>query len=246
MKSNEFLYDLLDLIKENKNYPSYQAERRIDIFINLFLIDILKSIYPNSYIKFIAPEFPLKKDNNQSTKLDYLCYRSEGDIKEILFIELKTDADSFDEGQYKTYLDYKKNKTWKDCIENLGRIAASKGMPYSKRNKYFHLISSLIKHDLLKCDENHFNSIEIIMDQERNSNNVNEKKKLKGLFTKQLKLLIKNITLSEDYNIEVIYLAPASIREKVDQVELIAFDELNPDLVSEYPAVWRQLLAILQ
>ena len=36
-----FLEEIFKLLIENKTMPYYQAERRVDIFINLFLAEIL-------------------------------------------------------------------------------------------------------------------------------------------------------------------------------------------------------------
>ena len=64
---------LLQLLESNKRFPHYAAERRIDIFINFFLEDILAAYYKKKVI-FVAPEFPLKhKSNNQTVQVDYLC-----------------------------------------------------------------------------------------------------------------------------------------------------------------------------
>jgi len=147
MQRTDFTNQLLKLISSNKRFPAYQAERRIDIFINFFLEDILKYKLRKDLneieIDDIAPEFPLKKEKgNQSTNMDYLCLlRSDGAINKILFVELKTDTISFSNAQYQTYLNYKNDKTWKDCIDDLSEISNSKGMPFLYRKKYFYLIN---------------------------------------------------------------------------------------------------------
>jgi len=141
-----FLIDLLNLLAENKKFPAYQAERRIDIFINFFLVDILKheigKRQKDFQVAFIAPEFPLKKQgNNQSTNVDYLCVLEDKlGNKKILFVELKTDSSSFDEDQLKTYIKFRDEKTWRNCIEELRDIFLSKGMPFEKRKKYYNLV----------------------------------------------------------------------------------------------------------
>lgn len=110
----EIIQKIFDLIKENKKFPNYHAERRIDIFINYFLERIL-SVYLKTPTEFICPEFPIKKENNnQSTKLDYLCKSGE----EIIFVELKTDEGSFSESQAEIYL----NCDWSTCLINLDKI----------------------------------------------------------------------------------------------------------------------------
>ena len=105
---------IFDLLMANKEFPNYHAERRIDIFINYFVARILTA-YLKTQAEFICPEFPLKKqNNNQSTKLDYLCKTE----REIIFVELKTDTRSFSESQTEIYL----NCNWKKCLTDLDQI----------------------------------------------------------------------------------------------------------------------------
>lgn len=103
MKINE-IFTLLD---KWKNLPSYQLERRVDIFFAIHLEKILE--YKKQVnIDLIIPEFPIRKGDlphhpefnkkpllkpNQSFKIDYLCYASKP-IPRIFFIELKTEMSS--------------------------------------------------------------------------------------------------------------------------------------------------------
>ena len=52
------LEGIFELLLKNKKFPNYQAERRIDIFINYFIERIL-SKYLEKDVKFICPEFPI-------------------------------------------------------------------------------------------------------------------------------------------------------------------------------------------
>jgi hypothetical protein len=126
MKS--FLEKLCERLVMNKDFPYYQAERRIDIFVNLFLEEIYKAKF-NETIEFIAPEFPLKKvkvvsnntiensfSENINTKrpndkcnVDYLYYNKL--TSKIIFVELKTDNNSFNKTQLIRYI----HSNWKDC-----------------------------------------------------------------------------------------------------------------------------------
>lgn len=117
----KFTKEIFTLLSENKNFPAYQAERRIDIFLNIFLEDILKLYDRDATYKFIAPEFPLRKEPSfQSTKIDYLCLKEAKDgKKEILLVELKTDSKSFKEEQLEIY---KLFKIWNDCLKGLVEI----------------------------------------------------------------------------------------------------------------------------
>ena len=119
--------ELLNLLNMNKRFPHYAAERRIDIFINIFLEDILTLHYGET-INFVAPEFPLKHSSNQlSDKLDYLCVFEK--TKQPLFVELKTDPNSLHKKEAQCYK--KQIHDWASCIENLSKIISSPSMRYS-------------------------------------------------------------------------------------------------------------------
>ncbi len=132
--------EVVNLLRVNKEYPSYQAERRVDIFINHFLKRILYEYDKN--IKDLAdpiPEFPLFKKPDpdskrkfDSTKLDYLCYNKE----EILFVELKTDGSSLKTTQAEIYFEHIK---WEKCFKdftNLVADAETKNSKYLPKYKY--------------------------------------------------------------------------------------------------------------
>ncbi len=111
------LEGIFELLLKNKEFPNYHAERRIDIFINYFIERILSS-YLSKDVKFICPEFPIKKEtSNLSTKLDYLCTTND----EIIFVELKTDDSSFKEQQADIYL----NCEWEKCLKDLEAIMSA-------------------------------------------------------------------------------------------------------------------------
>ncbi len=139
--SDKIINEVIALLKKNKEFPNYQAERRIDIFINYFVDRILKS-YLKKETKFICPEFPLKKnDDNRSTNIDYLCKTND----EIIFVELKTDANSLKEKQANIYI----KADWRKCKNKLDDIFNSTKPKY--RAKYQNLISEI---ELLKFDQN--------------------------------------------------------------------------------------------
>jgi hypothetical protein len=130
------LTNILDLLKANKDLPNYQAERRIDIFVNHFLVRILRWYLRNDLVKFVCPEFPLKvKDNrnsktkNLSTKLDYLCMTD----KEIVFVELKTDGGSISGSQLGLYM---QQTDWENCKSNYRELAALKRKKTGHQKKY--------------------------------------------------------------------------------------------------------------
>lgn len=139
--SDKIINEVIALLKRNKELPNYQAERRIDIFINYFVERILSS-YLNKETKFICPEFPLKKSgSNLSTNIDYLCKTAD----EIIFVELKTDANSLKESQAIIYL----QSEWRKCRNELDEIHRSTHAQY--KGKYQNLVSEI---ELHKVDPN--------------------------------------------------------------------------------------------
>ena len=96
MKNIEAVFDLLD---EWREFPSYQLERRADIYFALFLPEIMKQFFHED-IKHedIIPEFPLKNKNRQDfrpLRVDYVVFGS----KFVYFIELKTSMSSWSPAQ---------------------------------------------------------------------------------------------------------------------------------------------------
>ncbi|MBK9415311.1 MAG: hypothetical protein IPN61_18155 [Bacteroidetes bacterium] len=140
----EFLERVFKLLNNNSKFPKYQLERRVDIFINIFLEDILTNYFNDgSKVNYICPEFPFKKDGNrQSTNVDYLCSKESDGNKEIIFVELKTDKRSFDSSQLEIYL---KNKNWNELFENIRKLGETKGY----REKYMLLINQLEENNFL-------------------------------------------------------------------------------------------------
>lgn len=141
-----FIEEIFKLLSDNKGFPYYQAERRIDIFINIFLEEILKQQLNSDSIEYVLPELALKKkENNQSTKVDYLCFDKQKKI--LIFIELKTDKNSFSEKQLDTYLSY---NTWAACQNDINEITDS---PSSKYKPKFEKFKSRLDQKNLRAQE---------------------------------------------------------------------------------------------
>jgi hypothetical protein len=100
--TQSFLEAVFGLLHNNKRFPYYQAERRIDIFINFFIEDIIRQHTMFRDAIYVAAEFPLKKgETDHAAHVDYLMYSKE--YKRALFIELKTDDKSYEEDQIIRY-----------------------------------------------------------------------------------------------------------------------------------------------
>lgn len=87
--------------------PKSQIERAVGPILSMFLDDVLTETFREDQnlsgsLEMISPEFPLKKkDNWQSTNIDWLMYNTER--KQLLFVELKTSDTSTNDNQNSIY-----------------------------------------------------------------------------------------------------------------------------------------------
>ncbi len=109
---------IFKLLSKWYKYPKYQLERRLDIFFSIYLPEILKERGIYIDIDDIFPEFPLKKENNQSTNADYAIFENKDDEVTLYLVELKTEMNSIGISQ----TDYYKKAQKKDLIDILGEI----------------------------------------------------------------------------------------------------------------------------
>lgn len=92
-----------------RHLPSYQLERRADIFFSLYLKEVLEKELDVELFEELIPEFPLRigsyeianEKSNQSKKIDYLAVSK--DHKRVFLVELKTDEASI--GPNEIYLE---------------------------------------------------------------------------------------------------------------------------------------------
>lgn len=138
MKETEFIDELMCHILEGVNIPKVQVERAINPILSLFIESILNKYFENNddysgEYQLISPEFPLKKDNNQSTNIDYLLVNNSKKV--LVFFELKTDVGSLNMEQMNKYLEYKEKISELSAVVlkyDLDKIHhASKGSKYS-------------------------------------------------------------------------------------------------------------------
>lgn len=97
-----FLNTLFDHMDAWRHLPSYQLERRADLFFSLYLTEVLQTKLGLPIAKQLIPEFPIHKgtinekftkfEHNQSFKIDYLAFSANFDT--AILIELKTDDSS--------------------------------------------------------------------------------------------------------------------------------------------------------
>ncbi len=122
MPEPSFLQALLQLLSDNKGYPKYQHERRIDLFLNYFLSGILEATF-DSPIDLVVPEFPLKKTGSkQTTNADYFAFSAKDNL--VFLCEFKTTHRSFDQDQLERY--YKaQSDGWPRILADVEEVAAS-------------------------------------------------------------------------------------------------------------------------
>ena len=142
MKETEFINELMHHIIDGVNIPKVQVERAITPVLSLFIESILNKYFENNDeysgdYKMISPEFPLKKENNQSTNIDYLLVNN---LKKVLvFFELKTDVGSLDMEQMNRYLTYKEKIS--EFSAGILKYDLDKIHNTSKGSKYSYIIS---------------------------------------------------------------------------------------------------------
>jgi len=101
--AEDFLREVFDTLVSNKALPKYQLERRVDIFVSLFLPEILSQLLDGDVL-MVAPELPIKeRKSNRSKNADYLLLDRKA--KRWLLVELKTDSSSVSAKQIQVYRD---------------------------------------------------------------------------------------------------------------------------------------------
>ncbi len=91
--------DLFDRMDAWRCLPSYQLERRADLFFSLYLAEAIEARFGFPVNDRILPEFPVRigaiqpeSGSNQSFKIDYLVLSRDGDT--AVLVELKTEGRS--------------------------------------------------------------------------------------------------------------------------------------------------------
>ena len=121
-----FINQLFDRLDQWRTFPTYQLERRADIFFALYLPQVLEKLYGFQVDK-ILPEFPVrygdvhheKKNWNKSYRIDYVAV--DKNQKKVLLIELKTDKNSLRKTQDE-YLQTAKSLNVPGLMKSFNRI----------------------------------------------------------------------------------------------------------------------------
>lgn len=127
-----------------RHLPSYQLERRADIFFSVYLRGLLQEITGDELEEDILPELPLKRDvvvdidgtSDQSVKVDYALFTK--DRSKVYFVELKTDPGSVNEKQLR-YLRKAKERGFHKIVDGFRSIL----LKTNAHQKYHHLATAL-------------------------------------------------------------------------------------------------------
>lgn len=128
-----------------RHYPSYQLERRADIFFSLYLRGAVEELLGVELEEEMIPELPVKRDliwperpTHESVKVDYALFAR--DRSRVVFVELKTDAGSRREAQ-DHYLERLRVVGLTGVLEGLCAIARHT----TAHQKYHHLFAALAR-----------------------------------------------------------------------------------------------------
>jgi hypothetical protein len=144
---------VFDRMDEWRHLPSYQLERRADLFFSLCLPDALQRRSGVPISDVVIPEFPVRigtinpgVSTNKSYKIDYVAFAR--DLTKAIFVELKTDRGSRRPEQDR-YLCAARDAGMPALLGGLVEIFQA---TESKR-KYFRLLSLLARIGLLRIPE---------------------------------------------------------------------------------------------
>lgn len=136
----ETLFGLLD---RWRHFPSYQLERRADIFFAVYLREVLAAEAGVELHTTIIPELPLKRDliwpdkpTSKSVKVDYALFAE--DLSTVYLIELKTDAGSR-RAEQDEYLERASEIGFRAIVAGIWEIV----LATTAHQKYHHLVAAL-------------------------------------------------------------------------------------------------------
>jgi hypothetical protein len=252
MRAETTVFDaLLRQLKQNKPFPRYAAERRIDIFINIFLEAILS--HGGNKVVFVAPEFPLWDDRRGKGffQLDYLCAFES--TNQPVFVELKTDASYFQPDRAKDYV--RKARSWKSCIEELKTITSGERHT-SHEDKYLHLVKSLHQTGLIDLSSD---ALQILRQASDSVSEHSFRREDTSRISEALRDISRGMGVHHDRAAKLIYIAPDDddIKSKLDslrkdndlEIELLDFtyiEATSTDVETPFPGELRRLALFLK
>lgn len=144
--------DYFQQLDKWRHFPAFPLEARSEVFFALFLPIVFEKCEGVSKINpLIIPQFPLKKDNNQSVKVDFFALSQ--DSQKGYLVELKTDMRSR-RGEQDKYLNDAIDKGMSAILRGYKEILKSSADDKYTRQKYFHMTHALAELDLIKLRGN--------------------------------------------------------------------------------------------
>lgn len=150
-QQSDALNTIFDLMDRWRNLPTYQLERRADLFFAAYLPRLIQERFGLSRPCDLLPEFPLRistiypniVDVDKSFKIDYVALSA--DRSRIWFVELKTDSASRRDKQDQ-YLAAAQSVGMPKLLEGIIQIFRAT----AARHKYFCLLRTLESFELLR------------------------------------------------------------------------------------------------
>src|SRR5688572_28021872 len=123
-----------------RHLPSYQLERRLDVFLTPYLKELIEKKLVARLRPVIVPEMPLKQaGRNHTDKVDYVMFSEDGAT--AYFVELKTDCDSFRKKQDAYLVRATGEQRWQLALEELTEVVEAS----RKRRKYVHAVVAQVR-----------------------------------------------------------------------------------------------------
>jgi len=147
--TDSMIKKLFERMDDWRHLPSYQLERRADLFFSLYLKDILNKKLGFSVKDELIPEFPVRKgliyekyqndikNKNRSYKIDYVAFSE--DLKKAILVELKTEKKSINPKQ-NDYLEVSREKGFPFLLKGIIELF---NHPKSSKKKYLSLLKQL-------------------------------------------------------------------------------------------------------
>ncbi len=150
MNTKDSIDRIFDHLDDWRNLPSYQLERRSDIFFAIYLEKILagKQLILSAEEFTVIPEFPVltESEDYRTFKIDYAVFAHTASQSIVYFIELKTDVRSVTQKQLDAYAKAKEKN-----VHELFEVVRTVSAASKQKAKYAHLIKKL---DVLENQRN--------------------------------------------------------------------------------------------
>jgi hypothetical protein len=129
--------EFFNLMNDWRNLPTYQLERRADLFFALYLPRVLKEGGITKNLVKLIPEFPFWRDSRGAPScVDYVALAPDEELN--ILIELKTDHNSVDLRQMDK-LRWLRDRGFREMVDGVRRRFCKR----DHTGKYYHLLEKL-------------------------------------------------------------------------------------------------------